>query len=60
LKLVDSKDRSERVVSIDVEILEYAHDTDGYTMESSDFSDERKRLGRVQRDLSRKIHGSTN
>ena len=50
----------ERVVGIDVGILKYAHDTDGYAIESPDFSDERERLERAQRDLSRKEHGSAN
>ena len=50
----------EKVVGIDVGILKYAHDTDGYAIESPDFSDERERLERAQRDLSRKEHGSAN
>ncbi|ELZ65694.1 transposase, IS605 OrfB family protein [Haloferax prahovense DSM 18310] len=50
----------ERVVGIDVGILKYAHDTDGYAIESPDFSDERERLERAQRNLSRKEHGSAN
>ncbi|KDS91740.2 hypothetical protein FK85_19175 [Halorubrum saccharovorum] len=50
----------EKVVGIDVEILTYAHDTDGYAIESPDFSEERERLERAQRDLSRKEHGSAN
>ncbi|MFW5950307.1 MAG: RNA-guided endonuclease InsQ/TnpB family protein, partial [archaeon] len=50
----------EKVVGIDVGILKYAHDTDGYAIESPDFSDERERLKRAQRDLSRKEHGSSN
>ncbi|GAA0219079.1 MULTISPECIES: RNA-guided endonuclease InsQ/TnpB family protein [Halobaculum] len=50
----------ERVVGIDVGILKYAHDTDGYAIESPDFSDERDRLERAQRNLSRKEHGSAN
>ncbi|MFC6722823.1 RNA-guided endonuclease InsQ/TnpB family protein [Halobium palmae] len=50
----------EKVVGIDVGILKYAHDTDGYAIESPDFSDERERLERAQRDLSRKEHGSRN
>ena len=50
----------ERVVGIDVGILKYAHDTDGYAIESPDFSEERERLERAQRDLSRKEHGSAN
>ncbi|AXG09371.1 RNA-guided endonuclease InsQ/TnpB family protein [Haloplanus rubicundus] len=50
----------ERVVGIDVGILKYAHDTDGYAIKSPDFIEERKRLERAQRDLSRKEHGSEN
>ncbi|CCQ36808.1 IS1341-type transposase ISNamo25 [Natronomonas moolapensis 8.8.11] len=50
----------EKVVGIDVGILKYAHDTDGYAIESPDFSDERERLERAQRTLSRKQHGSAN
>ena len=41
-------------------ILKYAHDTDGTAVESLDLSDERERLERAQRDLSRKEHGSNN
>ncbi|MDS0473842.1 transposase [Natrinema sp. 1APR25-10V2] len=50
----------ENVVGIDVGILKYAHDTDGYAIESPDFSEERERLERAQRNLSRKEHGSNN
>ena len=50
----------ERVAGIDVGILKYAHDTDGTAVESPDFSAERERLERAQRDLSRKEHGSNN
>jgi putative transposase len=48
------------VVGIDVGILKYAHDTDGTAVESPDLSDERERLERAQRNLSRKEHGSNN
>jgi len=48
----------ERCVGIDVGILKYAHDTDGTAVGSLDLSDERERLERAQRDLSRKEHGS--
>ncbi|AGB33718.1 IS200/IS605 family element transposase accessory protein TnpB (plasmid) [Halolamina sp. CBA1230] len=48
------------VVGIDVGILKYAHDTDGHAVESLNLSDERKRLEREQRKLSRKQHGSAN
>jgi putative transposase len=50
----------ERVVGIDVGILKYAHDTDGTAVGSLDLSDERERLEREQRALSRKKHGSNN
>jgi len=50
----------ERCVGIDVGILKYAHDTDGTAVESLDLSDERERLERAQRDLSRKEHRSNN
>ena len=50
----------ERVVGIDVGILNYAHDTDGTAVGSLDLSDERDRLEREQRALSRKEHGSNN
>jgi len=53
-------EKPEQVVGIDVGILKYAHDTDGCAIESPDFSDERERLERAQRDLSRKKHGSNN
>ncbi|WP_435156289.1 RNA-guided endonuclease InsQ/TnpB family protein [Haladaptatus sp. DFWS20] len=48
------------VVGIDVGILKYAHDTDGTAVESLNLSDERERLERAQRALSRKQHGSAN
>jgi putative transposase len=47
-------------VGIDVGILKYAHDTDGAAVGSLDLSDERDRLEREQRKLSRKQHGSSN
>ncbi|MDJ1434239.1 transposase [Halostagnicola sp. A-GB9-2] len=50
----------ERRVGIDVGILKYAHDTDGHAVGSLDLSDERERLEREQRKLSRKEHGSNN
>jgi len=50
----------ERCVGIDVGILKYTHDTDGTAVGSLDLSDERERLERSQRDLSRKVHGSNN
>ncbi len=48
------------VVGIDVGILKYAHDTDGTAVGSLDLSDERERLEREQRTLSRKEYGSAN
>lgn len=48
------------IVGIDVGILKYVHDTDGTAVESLDLSDERERLEREQRKLSRKEHGSNN
>jgi len=50
----------EKCVGIDVGILTYAHDTDGMAVGSLDLSDERERLEREQRKLSRKEHGSNN
>ncbi|WP_433632026.1 RNA-guided endonuclease InsQ/TnpB family protein [Halomicrococcus sp. NG-SE-24] len=50
----------ERCVGIDVGILKYAHDTDGHAVGSLDLSDERERLEREQRKLSRKRYGSNN
>ncbi len=56
LEDVDADD----MVGIDVGILKYAHDTDGTAVGSLDLSDERDRLEREQRKLSRKEHGSNN
>ena len=50
----------ERCVGIDVGILKYVHDTDGFAVGSLDLSDERERLEREQRSLSRKQYGSNN
>jgi putative transposase len=50
----------EQCVGIDVGILKYTHDTDGLAVGSLDLSDERERLERAQRSLSRKEHGSSN
>ncbi|ACV12369.1 transposase, IS605 OrfB family [Halorhabdus utahensis DSM 12940] len=50
----------EDAVGIDVGILKYAHDTDGTAVESLDLSDERERLRREQRKLSRKEKRSNN
>jgi putative transposase len=50
----------EECVGIDVGILKYAHDTDGFAVRSLDLSDERERLEREQQSLLRKEHGSNN
>jgi putative transposase len=50
----------EQCVGIDVGILKYAYDSDGMAVGSLDLSDERERLEREQRKLSRKDHGSVN
>ena len=59
-KTPEKPETPERCVGIDVGILKYAHDTDGTAVGSLDLSDERERLERAQRDLSRKEHGSNN
>jgi putative transposase len=56
----EKPENPEKCVGIDVGILKYAHDTEGTTVESLDLSDERERLERAQRDLSRKEYGSAN
>ena len=56
----EKPDNPKKVVGIDVGILKYAHDTDGTAIESIDLSNERERLERAQRALSRKEHGSAN
>jgi putative transposase len=56
----DPPENPEKCVGIDVGILKYTHDTDGHAVESVDLSDERERLEREQRKLSRKQHGSNN
>jgi transposase, IS605 OrfB family, central region len=48
------------MVGIDVGILKYAHDTDSTAVGSLDLSEERDRLKREQRTLSRKEHMSNN
>jgi putative transposase len=53
-------DNLNRCVGIDVGILKYAHDTDGRAVGSLDLQDERERLKREQRSLSRKQQGSNN
>jgi putative transposase len=57
--LLDEID-AENMVGIDVGILKYAHDTNGTAVESLDLSDERDRLEREQRNLSRKAYESNN
>ncbi|WP_318566968.1 transposase [Salinigranum marinum] len=56
----ETPENPEKCVGIDVGILKYAHDTDGTAVGSLDLSDERERLEREQRKLSRKQHGSNN
>jgi putative transposase len=51
---------TDEMVGIDVGILKYAHDTDGTAISSLDLSEERDRLEREQRKLSRKEYGSNN
>jgi len=51
---------TDEIVGIDVGILKYAHDTDGTAVESLDPAEERDRLEREQRNLSRKDHDSAN
>ncbi|WP_436936306.1 RNA-guided endonuclease InsQ/TnpB family protein [Halovenus marina] len=51
---------TDEMVGIDVGILKYAHDTDGTAVESLDLSEERDRLEREQRKLSRKEYESNN
>ena len=56
----DKPDNPQRCVGIDVGILKYVQDTDGRAVESLDLQDNRERLRREQRALSRKEHGSNN
>jgi len=51
---------ADEMVGIDVGILKYTHDTDGTAVESLDLSEERDRLEREQRKLSRKEYESNN
>ena len=53
-------DNPERVVGIDAGIVKQTHDTDGVAVKPPDLSDERDRLEREHRNLSRKEHGSNN
>jgi putative transposase len=50
----------EQMVGIDVGILKYVHDTAGTAVASLDLTEERERLEREQRSLSRKEYGSNN
>ncbi|WP_324759480.1 RNA-guided endonuclease InsQ/TnpB family protein [Haloarcula sp. GH36] len=51
---------AENMVGIDVGILKYAHDTDGTAVGSLNLSEERDKLEREQRTLSRKEYESSN
>ncbi|MFD1589522.1 RNA-guided endonuclease InsQ/TnpB family protein, partial [Halorientalis brevis] len=51
---------ADEMVGIDVGILKYAHDTSGTAVGSLDLSEERDRLEREQRKLSRKEYESNN
>jgi len=51
---------TDEMVGIDVGILKYVHDTDGTAVEPLDLSEERDRLEREQRKLSRKEYESNN
>ncbi|ERG97221.1 RNA-guided endonuclease TnpB family protein [Haloquadratum walsbyi] len=53
-------DDPQRCVGIDVGILKYAQDTDGRAVGFPDLQDNRERLRREQRALSRKEQGSNN
>jgi putative transposase len=50
----------EKCVGIDVGIVKYVHDSDGFAVGSLDLSDERERLEHEQRALSRMEHRSNN
>ena len=56
----EKPENPKRCVGIDVGILSYTHDTSGTSVGSLDLADERDRLEREQRKLSRKEHGSKN
>jgi len=47
-------------VGIDLGVLNFIHDSDGRSVKRLDLSDDRERLGREQRSLSRKQEGSNN
>ena len=50
----------EDCVGIDLGILSFVHDSDGRAVDRLDLSEDRERLAREQRSLSRKQHGSNN
>lgn len=52
--------KTENMAGIDVGILRYTHDTDDTAVASLDRSDERERLEREQRNLSREPYDSRN
>ena len=56
----EKPENPEKVIGIDVGILKYAHDTDGRAIERLEMSNERERLERAQRKLSRRERGSAN
>jgi putative transposase len=56
----EKPENPDRRVGIDVGILKYAHDTDGRAVGSLDLQEDRERLKREQRSLSRKQQGSNN
>lgn len=51
---------SEDTVGLDLGVLNFVHDSDGRSIQRLDLSDDRERLEREQRSLSRKQHGSNN
>lgn len=55
-----SKIEPKDCVGVDLGITSYIHTSDNHTVGTLDLSDEYERLGREQRNLSRKEHGSNN
>ena len=51
---------SEDTIGLDLGVLNFIHDSDGRSIDRLDLSDERERLEREQRSLSRKQHNSNN
>jgi putative transposase len=51
---------SEDTVGLDLGVLNFVHDSDGRSVQRLELSDDRERLEREQRSLSRKQHGSNN